>query len=282
MNVNNEPVSSDIESVSYISDGKKLNATIWFNQPFNDPPTQDSIDEFEEQLEIKTNFLASPNERSLQDLNDTTIANILSPEFKSTILQNNVTTIGNTNAYKIIYNTTAPDGLVLKKNIIYLAIQNNKSYEFTFSILNETFDQLSKKIDKVVNSINFIDPSNNSKIDLSSKKLHNSSDINVSNGQTGRNIQKSFSLHSDRQYELKDLDLKISLPSSWIQKFVKDGESGQKMTIFRSPYEDQLDKFNPSYHDTTLTMALAIDSMQHTGVTDYRIIHQKEKESNRY
>ena len=113
--INNESISSDIESVSYISDGRKLNATIWFNQPFTDPPTQDSIDEFQEFLEIKTNSLAAPDERSLQDLNDTAISNIMSPDFESKILQSNLTTIGNTKAFKIIYNTTAPDGLVLKK-----------------------------------------------------------------------------------------------------------------------------------------------------------------------
>ena len=37
-------VSPSIESVSYISDGKTLDATVWLNKAFEEPPLRDTID----------------------------------------------------------------------------------------------------------------------------------------------------------------------------------------------------------------------------------------------
>src|ERR687897_2437687 len=42
----------DIQSVSYISDGKKLNATVWLTSPFEEPPLNDTIDIFQEEIKI--------------------------------------------------------------------------------------------------------------------------------------------------------------------------------------------------------------------------------------
>ena len=51
---------------------------------------------------------------------------------------------------------------------------------------------------------------------------------------------------------------------------ITDDGSGRTV-IFRSPYEDgTLDR--PAWHETDFTKALAIDSVQHAGVTDYRVI----------
>ena len=43
----------DIESVSYISDGNKLNATIWLTSPFQEAPLNDSLDIYQEEFQIK-------------------------------------------------------------------------------------------------------------------------------------------------------------------------------------------------------------------------------------
>ena len=49
--------------------------------------------------------------------------------------------------------------------------------------------------------------------------------------------------------------------------------------IFHAPFEDEgLD--TPSWHETAYTMAIAIDSVQHSAVTDYRVILSRSHTSN--
>lgn len=46
--------------------------------------------------------------------------------------------------------------------------------------------------------------------------------------------------------------------------------------ILTSPFSD-LRISGPSYHEITFTMAISINSLQHAGVTDYRVIYSKQK-----
>ena len=45
-------VPPDIESVSYVSDGKNLTATVWLTSQFEEPPLNYTIDTFQEELMI--------------------------------------------------------------------------------------------------------------------------------------------------------------------------------------------------------------------------------------
>jgi hypothetical protein len=49
---NNTFIPSDIRSVSYISDGRDLNVTVWLSNPFVEPPLNDTLDTFREGLNI--------------------------------------------------------------------------------------------------------------------------------------------------------------------------------------------------------------------------------------
>ena len=51
--INGQFNSPDIESVSYSSDGKTLDGTIWLTAPFIEPPMNDTIDTFQEELQIE-------------------------------------------------------------------------------------------------------------------------------------------------------------------------------------------------------------------------------------
>jgi hypothetical protein len=49
--------------------------------------------------------------------------------------------------------------------------------------------------------------------------------------------------------------------------------------IFRSPFQDEILEM-PSWHETTFTMAIAIGSVQHPAVTDYRVILSRSPINN--
>ena len=50
--VNGQFISPDIESVSYMSNSKTLNGTIWLASPFIESPINDTIDTYHESLEL--------------------------------------------------------------------------------------------------------------------------------------------------------------------------------------------------------------------------------------
>ena len=53
----NKFFSPDIESVSYISNGNVLNATVWLTDSFKEPPSKDTLDIYQEQMKIKISNL---------------------------------------------------------------------------------------------------------------------------------------------------------------------------------------------------------------------------------
>ena len=50
--INGQLISPDIESVSYKSNGKTLDGTIWLTAPFIEPPLNDTIDTYQETFQI--------------------------------------------------------------------------------------------------------------------------------------------------------------------------------------------------------------------------------------
>jgi hypothetical protein len=83
--------------------------------------------------------------------------------------------------------------------------------------------------------------------------------------------------HKRQNYELKDIGIRITPPYGWSKEEARD-KGNSTVIFFKSPFLDQTSK-DPSYHETTITMAIAIESPQHSGVTDYRIMYSKEKEN---
>ena len=86
-----------------ISDGKKFNATVWFTKPFVEPPTNDTVDTYQENLQIKSKNLSSSDTHDLGQEANRVMAEINNPQTISnfTPLEKSVTKIDNNNAYKL-------------------------------------------------------------------------------------------------------------------------------------------------------------------------------------
>jgi hypothetical protein len=74
----------DIQSVSYDSDGKNLNATLWLNSQFREPPLNDTIDTFQEEL----NITVSDTNSTVQEYSDLKLARLLDPSIVPTLEEN--------------------------------------------------------------------------------------------------------------------------------------------------------------------------------------------------
>lgn len=80
--------------------------------------------------------------------------------------------------------------------------------------------------------------------------------------------------------EIKPLGIKINYPVDWQKKeigYINNKEN--RAVIFYSPFADKALQ-TPSWHEITFTMALAIDSIQHHGVTDCRVSYSRSPNIN--
>ena len=271
----NKSVSPDIDSVSDISDGKKLNATMWLTHNFTEPSIIDTVDVYPKNMQIKL-FNSKFNINSLEQLKDLIEGSIESPVNNYNKTEENITTVDNTNALKLVYTALNPNGLLLK-NMTLLMIKDNKSFDITFSALNKTYNSFIPDIKRVINSIQFVNYANTNENKVESYKENT---INIPSAKaTTNNIANSTinRLDSNRFSHMifKEIGIMMAPPNNWNKKEIVDSD-GDTNLIFTSPFSD-LRINRPSYHEITFTMAISIDSLQHAGVTDYRVIYSKQK-----
>jgi hypothetical protein len=250
--------SPDIESISYISNGKILNATVWLTSNFEEPPLKDNIDIYPEQLKIKVSNLTKIESLhiTLDKYATEQIAKLYNPLNNFTIdhHQLNSTTIAGNRAFRLVYSAKNDEGFDLK-NMTLWTINRNKIYDITYSALRANYSDNLPIIQKMINSIDFVGSNTNS----SKQQPNNHSSDDVS--------------------EFRGLGIRMNYPLYWEKKEVISYEPNSRTVIFRSPFEDELSD-SPSWHETTFTMALALDSAQHAGVTDYRVIFSRNPINN--
>jgi hypothetical protein len=274
MKYDNNFVTSDIDSVSYISDGKRLNTTVWLTAPFDPISKNDTIDTYQENLKIKIQNLTLGNKIDLGQLADIVLAKISNPLSNFTLLEKNTTTVSNNAAYKLVYTALNSDDFLLK-NMTLLTIKNNKLYDITFSALNKSYDSFLPTVKQSINSLQFINFTTGSQngIDSNNKNITNSSLNDYTDNIKKLKLGQNNTIKN--QSEFKDIGIRITHPVGWSTEKIVDADKN-KLLVFKSHFSDE--RFSePSYHETTFTMAISIDSPQHAGITDYRIIYSKEK-----
>jgi hypothetical protein len=116
----------DIESISYSSDGKRLNATMWLTSPFTSPLSNDTLDIYQEDFKIKI----SKTNGTLQDHIIEKKAQIFDPTI-SILNENDNISLTNNTAYKVTYTIKRGDNIYTILDI--LTIINKKLYEFSFT-----------------------------------------------------------------------------------------------------------------------------------------------------
>ena len=160
-----------------------------------------------------------------------------------------------------------------------LTIKNNKLYYITFSALNNTYNSFFPKIHRAISSIKFINSSTNNITNLQDKQNKNYSNKrdNYSNSNREFNLSQLNNIKT-QSYEFIDMGIGITPPYGWSKEDMQESDKNN-LIIFKSPFSDEKSK-ELSYHETTITMALAIDSLQHDRVTDYRVMYSKEKDAN--
>lgn len=237
----NDPVLPDIQSLSYSSDGKRFNATTWLTSPFKEPPLNDTLDVFQEEVEIKV----SKTNLSLQDYTKIRLASVINSPLSFEILNENSTTLANNQAHKIVYTYKKGDN-ELKVMEIW-TVKENKVYKITYSALAQKYFDYMPIIQEMIDSFEIV-----SSYDQQSTLIQNESD------------RKNFLIYEDSM-------INIIFPFNWDRKEIVNNES--RKIVFSSPFEDkELDK--ASWHETTFTMAVDIMSSHDAG-TDYIITYSR-------
>jgi hypothetical protein len=245
-----EFISPDIRSVSYISDGKTLNASVWLTSNFEEPPVNDTLDTFQEELRIeiaKTNL-------TLEKYMDLDIAKIPDPLVSANIIKNSTILAGNP-AYKAEYNTT--QGQHELKVMEIWTMHGDKSYDFTYYASPDRYLDQLLTVQKMLDSVEI---GKESYKNNSSFKKNQSNDLNLS-----PYVTPEFSI-------LHPIDWII--PEDEIAPADKAQSGKPKIVIFRSPFEDELLNGEPSWNEIVFTMAIDIDSVHEAG-TDYRVIYSR-------
>jgi hypothetical protein len=233
--INNHFVSSDIQSVSYISDGKDLNTTVWLTSPFEEPPLNDTIDTFQEQLKITI----SNTNLTLNEYIDKHMVNISHAFDPLREIEENSTTLAGNQAHKVVY-TNKHNEL---KMMQFWTIKGDKAYNVTYSAIPSEYDgYYLRNIKHMVDTFK-IGTFQNEK---STQKQPNISFLTY--GSSG---------------------IRIEYPVDWIKQESKKAQS--TAITFSSPFED---KREPSWHEITFTMAIDVDSVHDAG-TDYRVIYSR-------
>ena len=273
---NNEFISSDIGSVSYVSDGKNLNATIWFTSPIEEPSLNDTIDIYQENLQVKDLTLSS--DINLDRYVNITIAKLNSPRINFSLLEKQPTYLDGNEAYKLVYEALTTEGIKLK-NMTHLVIDNGKIYDITYSAIEEKYNSSLPTIQGIINSIQFINSSSNSNGNINDTVKTN---VEVGDGVKSNNLVESSYNNSNEnnisKYEFRDLEIRINKPPGWDME-EKYSNDNKRIIIFKSPFSDKKQE-RPSWHEITLTMAIAIDSIQDMGITDYRIMLFREQDND--
>jgi hypothetical protein len=249
--LNNSFFSPDIESVSYISDGNTLNATVWLTDPFEEPSLSDRLDTFQENLKLS----ASKTNLSLEDYTNVKKGRIFDPLGESTIVENS-TFISGYPAYELVYDSKDSDESfntdvnTLKVMQVWTIIDGN-AYDFTYSAVEEKYSEFLPIIKQMIKSFT---------------RESNGIDNNDENNSLLSSNQSMRQLADHSVY--KGNGISIDYPKDWL---VEDKDRSEELSviIFSSPFEDeQLDE--PSWREITYTLAVDIDSVHDAG-TDYRV-----------
>ena len=239
--------SPDIESVSYISDGNTLNATVWLTDPFEEPLLTDKLDTFQENLVLRvsqTNF-------TLEDYTDVKRGQVIDPLVQSAIEENS-TSLSGYPAHEIVHSSnTGSDKLKIMQ---VWTIKNGNAYEFTYSALDDEYLEFLPIIRQIIDSFTIANNVTAKDVDIKSLSLTSS---NQSNNQL-----QDFSVY-------KRNGIVVDYPKDWVV-IDENQNSGEGIrVVFRSPFEDEILN-EPSWREITYTMAVDIDSVHDAG-TDYRI-----------
>jgi hypothetical protein len=234
----------DIQSVSYVSDGKNLSATVWLTSRFEEPPLNYTIDTFQEELMIKI----SNWNLTLKEYTDVNIARLLDPTTGFAIEEDNSssTMLSGNQAYNISY--TDRRGQDEVKVMQIWTVKGDKAYDITYSGLPSKYNQYLPIIQKMLDSF---------EITLTSS--------------SESSFDKKYSDIGDGFLSYEGSGIRIGYPFDWN---VDQNNNTEATTIqFRSPFEDSKSDI-PSWRETTFTMAIDIDSIHDAG-TDYRVIYSR-------
>jgi hypothetical protein len=163
---------------------------------------------------------------------------------------NSNTTIAGNPAYKIVYTSKNAEGIDLKNMTIW-TINKNRVYDITYSALASKYSDYNSTIQGMINSLKF-------------ESAYAADNNNTKPSNIGDNTTNDI-------LKFEGLGIKIDYRVDWQKKQEITDEGNSRTVIFTSPFEDAGLQI-PSWHETAFTMALAIDSVQHAGVTDYRVI----------
>jgi hypothetical protein len=133
--------------------------------------------------------------------------------------------------------------LLLLCIVIRRTTNGNQAYEITYSALQSKYSTYFPVIQNMINSIEFDDKP-----------------------RTDNKLTDYLNIHSSSTTDFEGLGLSLEYPKQW-----KYESSLIGYAIFRAPFADESQK-TPSWHETSYTMAIAVDSPQHAAVTDYRVI----------
>jgi hypothetical protein len=233
--INNDFISPDVQSVSYISNGKTLNATVWLTSPFEEPPSNDTVDIFQEQFKVtiaKTNLTLN----EYIDKNMINVSHLFDPLRD---LVENSTTIDGNQAYRVVYTDKQSQLKVMQ----IWTIKGDKAYNSTYSAIPDEYDNYYFAIIK-----NILD----------------TFEIESFDKETLPEIQSETNFLT---YE--GSGIRIRYPGDWVKQEDKNVES--TTITFRSPFDD---KREPSWHEITFSMAIDIDSVHDAG-TDYRVVYSR-------
>jgi hypothetical protein len=242
VNGTDEFFSPDIDSISYISNGTILNATVWLTSPFEEPHLNDSLDIYQEKLKVTI----SNTNLNLDSYTNRNIANMrrLLPDFS--IDEENSTTLANNSAHIVNY-TFAIGENEKRQNMRLWTVKDNKVYDITYSALPSSYYEYLPQIKKMINLFEIETLNGNNKF--------------------GKNISNVV-IDGGADFKLYEGEgVRIPYPVNWQKEEYNEGKI--RTIIFSSPFEDE-GLNEPSWHETTYTLAVDIDSV-HDVVTDYRI-----------
>ena len=233
--VNGRFISPDIESISYMSDGKTLNGTIWLTAPFRESPSNDTIDSFQESININIR-------KENLSLGDYSVVKTLEIGIVDLPIEN--FSLSGLPAHKVVYNESLGNGNVTLEKLEIWTISGNKVYDITFSTLDSKFREYYPIVESMINSF-------------------------IIKAAGSGNYTPNDPIESMRTYQ--DSDIKFNYPPDWqiLESHKKEGQS----VILRSPFEDSQTK-EPSWQETTFTMAIDLNSVYDAG-TDYRILYSR-------
>jgi hypothetical protein len=253
--------SPDIQSVSYISDGKHLNGTIWLTSDFIEPSTKDSIDTFQEELVINISNIEdsvgtfskelekniSKESLTLENYTKYTKALLLARYEGITIKEQDSTFVAGNPGYRVVYILNEKPNETKKVMHIW-TISSNKSYEIIYTALEDEYSPyLNSSINQMIESLRIADFNQGTKDRFYKESYENT-------------VHGGFSAYVNST-------IKMLYPKGW--ETYQNWEGATGFIKFISPFKDEIDN-EPSWQETRYLMALDIDSVHDTG-TDYRI-----------